>query len=237
MRKMIKENAKSALRARYWPIVGLELVAGALVGGFSGLSTSISKGDVSDLQEFFGGNSAANQKVLGIVMAVAALVAVVAVLYAFLFGNVISVGISGVRLKAYRREAFGFNDLFSGLKQYGRCVGTMALQTLFIMLGFFCFFVPGIIVALGLFEVPYLLADDPSVSGMAAIRRSWENMRGYKGKLFVLGLSFIGWLVLTALTFGILGIFYTGPYIALAEAGFYHEKHAETAAETPVVEA
>ena len=237
MRKMIKENAKSALRARYWPIVGLELVAGVLVGGFSGFSTSISKSDVSDLQEFFGGNSAVNQKMLGIVAAIAALAAVVGILYVILFGNVIRVGISGVRLKAYRREAFGFNDLFSGLKQYGHCVGAMALQTLFIVLGFCCFFVPGIIVALGLFEVPYLLADDPSVSGMTAIRRSWENMKGYKGKLFVLRLSFIGWLILTGLTFGILGIFYTGPYIALAEAGFYHEKHTEPAAEAPVAEA
>ena len=35
------------------------------------------------------------------------------------------------------------------------------------------------------------------------------------------------------LTFGILGIFYTGPYMALAEAGFYREMHPETEGTIP----
>lgn len=29
------------------------------------------------------------------------------------------------------------------------------------------------------------------------------------------------------MTFCILAIFYVGPYVALSEAGFYHERHAE----------
>ena len=126
--------------------------------------------------------------------------------------------------------------LFSGLKAYKKNVGTMALETLFITLGFMCFIVPGIIVALGLFEVPYILAEKQEVSGMEAIRRSWENMKGHKGELFVLGLSFIGWLLLTMLTFGVLAIFWTGPYMALAEAGFYREMHP-VAIEEPAPEA
>ena len=32
---MIKENAKAALRMRYWPIVGIELLAGVLAGSGS----------------------------------------------------------------------------------------------------------------------------------------------------------------------------------------------------------
>ena len=45
-------------------------------------------------------------------------------------------------------------------------------------------------------------------------------MRGYKGKLFLLDLSFIGWYILGALCFGI-GILFVAPYVTLARTNFY----------------
>ncbi len=231
-RQMIKQNAKEALRFRYWMIVAIELIAGALLGGVSCFSGGVS-GNSMDFKE--AANDPETAKVFaGIVAAIVgiALVAsVIGLLYTILFGNVIKVGLSGVRLKAYRKEHIRIAELFSGLKAYKKNVCTMALYTLFVTLGFMCFFVPGIIVGLGLYEVPYMLAEDPNISGMEAIRRSWENMKGHKGELFVLELSFIGWLLLTILTFGVLAIFWTGPYMALAEAGFYREMHPETVVE------
>ncbi len=229
-RQMIKQNAKDALHFRYWPIIGVELIAGALMGGVSGFSGGVS-GSSSQMKEFM--EDPQFRTIMLVILGIAATVSVVGILYTLLFGNVIQVGISGIRLRAYRKEPFRIVELFSGLKQYKRIVGTMALYTLFVTLGFICFFVPGIIVALGLFEVPYMLAENPEISGMEAIRRSWENMKGRKGELFVLQLSFIGWILLTMLTFGVLAIFYTGPYMALAEAGFYREMHpaAETTQE------
>lgn len=231
-RQMIKQNAKEALRFRYWMIVAVELIAGALLGGVSGFSGGVS-GNSMDFKE--AANDPETAKVFaGIVAAIVGvtlIASVIGLLYTILFGNVIKVGLSGVRLKAYRKEHFRIAELFSGLKAYKKNVGTMALYTLFVTLGFMCFFVPGIIVGLGLYEVPYMLAEDPNISGMEAIRRSWENMKGHKGELFVLELSFIGWLLLTALTFGVLAIFWTGPYMALAEAGFYREMHPETVVE------
>jgi hypothetical protein len=41
-----------------------------------------------------------------------------------------------------------------------------------------------------------------------------------------MGLSFIGWWLLTALTFGILALFFTGPYTATSFAGLYEELKA-----------
>lgn len=49
----------------------------------------------------------------------------------------------------------------------------------------------------------FALVDDPDAGVMEAIRRSVRMMRGYKGKLFVLELSFIGWELLVALIAGI----------------------------------
>ncbi len=230
-RKSIKERAKEALRFRYWPIVGIELIAGVLIGGVSGV-TNISRFNNDGWKDMMD-NVPYAKEIMATVASIAAVAAIVGLLYAFLFGNVIQVGISGIRLKAYEKEFFQVKDLFSGLKAYWKNVGTMALYTLFIALGLLCFIVPGIIVALGLFEVPFLLADGSEVSGMAAIRRSWEDMKGYKGKLFVLALSFIGWGLLSALTCGVLAVFYTGPYIALSEAGFYRERQQLRAAEQP----
>ena len=61
----------------------------------------------------------------------------------------------------------------------------------------------------------------PSVGASEAIDLSKRIMRGYKWKLFVLNLSFIGWDLLNAFTFGILGILFVEPYKATANAGFY----------------
>lgn len=220
----IKEKARTAMKAQYWPIVGNELLASILIGGIGGFSMRFNKSNLNNLRELIG-NDAMYGKILGILLGIAATVGIISLLYSFLVGNLIRVGISKIRLSAYAQESFRTENLFSAFKQYGRCVGTMALYTLFITLGLILFIVPGIIVALGLYEVPYLLADDPSVSGMDAIRRSWEDMKGHKGELFGLMLSFIGWILLTILTCGILAAFYTGPYMALAEAGFYREKN------------
>ncbi len=226
---MVKERARAALNLRYWPIVGIELIAGALMGGVSGFSGSVS-GNNSRMNELM--ENPQFRTIMLAILGITLAVSVVGILYTFLFGNVIKVGISGIRLKAYCKETFRIVELFSGLKQYKRIVGTMALYTLFVTLGFMCFIVPGIIVALGLFEVPYLLNEDPSLSGMDAIRRSWEDMKGHKGELFGLAMSFFGWIMLTILTLGVLAIFYTGPYIALSEAGYYHELHHSVNAET-----
>ena len=47
--------------------------------------------------------------------------------------------------------------------------------------------------------------------------------QGYKGDVFVMGLSFIGWMLLSAFTFGVVHILYTGPYMNTAMAGLYEE--------------
>lgn len=230
MREMIKEKARTAFKAQYWPIVGIELLAGILTGGIGGISMRFNSADLNRLRDAIG-NDEAFRRIAAVLMGLVATVGLISLLYTFLFGNVIRVGIAKIRLTAYRQGAFRTEELFFGLKQYGRIVGAMALYTLFVTLGFLFCFVPGIIVALGLYEVPYLLAEEESLSGMEAIRRSWENMKGHKGELFLLGLSFIGWILLTILTCGILAAFYTGPYMALAKAGFYRERHPEFTAQ------
>ncbi len=118
-------------------------------------------------------------------------------------------------------------ELGRGFSPYGRSVGTMFLRGLFQFLWSLLFVIPGIIKHYSYRMVPYILADQPELSGTAAITRSREMMNGQKWNAFVLDLSFLGWHILSALTLGILGVFYVNPYQAATNAELYHELKAK----------
>lgn len=68
---------------------------------------------------------------------------------------------------------------------------------------------------------PYILAEDPDIKFEELLQISEDMMRGQKWKAFLLDVSFLGWRVLTILSLGLLGIFYTGPYIGAVNAELY----------------
>ena len=67
----------------------------------------------------------------------------------------------------------------------------------------------------------YILNDHPEYSATQAITKSRKMMHRHKGELFVIYLSFLGWDLLSVLTFGILEIVYVAPYKATAVSGYY----------------
>ncbi|MCR5507873.1 MAG: DUF975 family protein [Lachnospiraceae bacterium] len=69
--------------------------------------------------------------------------------------------------------------------------------------------------------IPYLLADDPDMDREEAFARSKEMMDGNKWHAFVLGLSFLGWHLLSVFTLGILEVFYVLPYLYSTYAALY----------------
>ena len=72
------------------------------------------------------------------------------------------------------------------------------------------------------------LETDTYQGAFYAIRQSRKLMKGYKGKLFLLDLSFIGWNLLAKMTYGILNIM-VFPYTATAYILFYEELKKEKA--------
>lgn len=103
-------------------------------------------------------------------------------------------------------------------------VGTLLL---YILIGFILMVI-GIIIALPQYyaysQVEFILCDtlenQSYESAFKIIRTSRQMMKGYKGKRFVLDLSFIGWYLLTAITLGIASI-YVYPYVYTAQTLFY----------------
>ena len=75
--------------------------------------------------------------------------------------------------------------------------------------------------------VPYLLHDYPELSAREAMKISREMMRGQKWNLFVLDLTFIGWILLALCTAGV-GMLFVQPYMLTARAAFYDDLKATT---------
>ena len=72
------------------------------------------------------------------------------------------------------------------------------------------------------YSLTFYVMVDFNLSGRKAISKSVELMKGYKAKLFRLGLSFFGWYLLSSLTFGI-GAIFLAPYVQATVAEFYAE--------------
>lgn len=81
--------------------------------------------------------------------------------------------------------------------------------------------VPGIVKFYEYRMIPYLLAEDPGMDMDQAFAESRRLMDGNKWEAFVLDLSFLGWNLLSALTLGLMGAFYAGPYQEETNAALY----------------
>lgn len=74
--------------------------------------------------------------------------------------------------------------------------------------------------------VPYLLHDYPELTPREAMKISREMMSGQKWNLFVLDLTFIGWILLSILTAGI-GMIFVEPYMSTTRAAYYEDLKSE----------
>lgn len=132
------------------------------------------------------------------------------------------VGYCSFVLRIYKGENGDIGDMFTnGFSNYGRNLGGMLWMELFVFLWSLLFMIPGIIKALAYSMTPFILADCPNVRATDAIKLSMRMTRGHKGGIFVMCLSFIGWWILSGLTFGILQLLFVGPYTCTSFAGLY----------------
>ncbi|MCL2068872.1 MAG: DUF975 family protein [Oscillospiraceae bacterium] len=138
---------------------------------------------------------------------------------------VLAVNISGgTFVKIYSRETTTVGEPFSNLSvNFFRKVGGMYWMALWTTLWTLLLVIPGIVKSYAYLMTPYILADCPNVKATEALKLSMRMTNGHKMELFVMTLSFIGWALLSVLTFGILWIVYVGPYMETAFAGYYVE--------------
>ena len=166
-----------------------------------------------------------------------------------LMSEVIDAGYRCYCLGVHRRERMPYESLFDGFTFAGKVIALYIVEGIFIALWSMLFVIPGIIAVYRYSFAMWNLCQDPSIGVMEALDRSKRQTVGYKGQLFLLQLSFIGWYLLIAAVVGIyeaiainllpdsfpavmlgslllavgcgLVEIYLQPYYMLSECGFY----------------
>ncbi|MGL5756760.1 MAG: DUF975 family protein [Paraclostridium sp.] len=80
--------------------------------------------------------------------------------------------------------------------------------------------ISGFFFSIILSQVEYVIADKEDIAPIEAIKKSIIIIKNHIGEYIVLTLSFIGWVILVGITFGIAYI-WVGPYMQLSYANFY----------------
>ena len=106
---------------------------------------------------------------------------------------------------------------------YKNTVKGLFIRDLCIIAWSLLFIIPGIVKSYEYRMMPYLFADDPTMTKERAFAESKQMMTGQKWNAFVLDLSFLGWNILSAMTLGILGLFYVNPYQCQTNAALYEK--------------
>lgn len=145
--------------------------------------------------------------------------------------NVINMGIITWFRKSIHTTGCTVSEIFVPFKRkYTDNVLTMFLKTLFIGLWSLLFVVPGLVKFYSYFAVEYIKDERPDMPAMKALELSERMMNGHKADVFLLSLSFIGWMLLAVYTANIAGVLYVYPYYYAAMAFAYEEIKADAIA-------
>lgn len=255
-RKELKARGKAAFKANYWRCVLVALILTVIVagsasaGGANGYNSATeqdSQGQAVEMTVDSGGEEIAAQfaeleaeadakGITGIIVAIVAGIIGIALLVGLLISifliNPLHAGCKYFFARNSHEKA-GLGNIAAGFeKGYLRIVKILFLTDLFVFLWCLLFVIPGIIKCYSYRMVPYIVADQPELSGREAINRSREMMDGNKWKTFVLDLSFILWALLSLITLGIVGVFYVNPYYEATNAELYHALKGDSVPES-----
>ena len=209
-RQQVKEQAKQIMKRNYWKMFVVTLIASILTGE----KTTI----IERVQDFTSNNLSYDSQ--PIFYSFISIASILGILYTIFIGNVIVVGKNGYFTKNHDKNP-ELGEIFSGFKgNYLNVVKIMFLMDLKTLLWLFLFIVPGVIKAYEYSMIPYLLAENPNLSASEAFSLSKQMTTGQKADLFVLDLSFLGWIILGALCCGI-GLLFVQPYPEATKAEVY----------------
>lgn len=109
---------------------------------------------------------------------------------------------------------------------YLKSIKVIGLMSIYIFLWCLLLFIPGIIKAYSYCFAPYISMDNDELTAEECINESMKLTNGYKMKLFLLDLSFIGWYLLSIVTLGI-AILWVVPYHEAARIALYEDIKAQ----------
>lgn len=207
----MKEFAKKRLHENFWPMVLAALLL-IVVTGISSSATGL-KVNLNIIELADGSQDLQVERNINPFLSLLSLA------ITFFVANPLRVGVSHFfRANLYQNARI--EDVQRCLTGYMDNVLTMGVMTLIVGVGTALCIVPGIIAGLGFTLVPYIQAETPGLGISETLTISWNKMKGHKMELFSLYLSFIGWILLSVLTCGLLGVFHVTPYMQQTIAAF-----------------
>lgn len=218
-RQQVKEQAKQIMKRNYWKMFVVTLIASILTGE----KTTI----IERVQDFTSNNLSYDSQPIFyssnfelIFYSFISVASILGILYTIFIGNVIVVGKNGYFIKNHDENP-ELGEIFKGFKgNYLNVVKIMFLMDLKTLLWLLLFIIPGFVKAYEYSMIPYLLAENPNLSASQAFSLSKQMTTGQKMDLFVLDLSFLGWIILGLICCGI-GILFVLPYPEATRAEVY----------------
>lgn len=136
-----------------------------------------------------------------------------------LISGPLMMGIVNLCEEVYKKGNVNVETLFSGFKLFEKSFILALLSDLYLFL-WSLLIIPAFIKPFSYAMSFYIQKDNPNMSANECITESRRIMNGNKWKLFCLLFSYIGWIILCILTFGILS-FWVTPKIQQAKYLFY----------------
>lgn len=249
-RAQIKRYAKNELKQSYGLSIGVGIVNALIAGAVSvvaGIVLAVTL--LPSYLALFRYRRGVPERILlqfiGSLIVGPLLFYIVMFLYSFFVTNILAVGKTRFFVQAPRGDR-NFSYLFSCFKKnYKNTMVTMLLVQLFIFLWSLLFIIPGIIKSYEYRMIPYLLADNPELGWREAFAQSKQMSDGHKWEMFVLDLSFLGWVLLFSLGSAILSfipilgivasfaIYFLLPYIEATWAQYYFVLSGQISPQAP----
>lgn len=132
----------------------------------------------------------------------------------------LQIGLNGYMIGFVQNDTFNRDAIFAPYDDTFKIIGASILMSFIVMIGFIFFIIPGIYLAFSYALVPYLLVTNRDLSITETLELSRKMMNGHKLDLFVLGISFLGWILLVPCTFGII-LIWLYPYMMTATTKFF----------------
>ena len=198
------------------------VVVALLMGIFGTVSGESSARRVSENSDIYSGNLFNVGMITGLLAGIATVVILIVLVAKVFVGNLLKMG--GYRFFILNQTAQpGIGTLLAGFRSghYVNIVLTMFLRDLFTTLWSLLLVVPGIVKHYEYLMVPYIIAENPAMDYKEAFQISKQMMDGEKMEAFIMDLSFLGWYLLSAVTCGLLAIFYVKPYVQASFAEMY----------------
>ena len=219
-RKELKTNAKAAMKGRFWKDL-LALIIVSLIGSaisycvlliFNACTGGRLMEYQQTLQNIQNGpqNAEVIQKLNEEVGPAYSLYSMINSIVSLFIVIPLSIGTYRF-FQVNRGGKASFSELFVPLKKYFHIGLTMLWLGIKVFLWSLLLVIPGIIKSFEYSMVPYILAENPSIKTKRAFQISKAMTKGNKWHIFVLGLSFILWIIGVICTCGLLAIF-VSPY-------------------------